>query len=96
MTANNSIFGANARIIGFAWYELLEKFYSNPENEAKFQKWLKEKENKQNEKNIKFEQQTTKKKRAFSIVDLASLQLKFLFVAGGKPKLKKKQFSKAI
>ena len=55
MTANNSIFGANARIIGFAWYELLEKFYSNPENEAKFQKWLKEKENKQNEKNIKFE-----------------------------------------
>ncbi len=29
------------RLIGYHWYEMLEKFYSNPENERKFQKWLK-------------------------------------------------------
>ena len=69
MTTNDSIFGANARIIGFAWYELLEKFYSNHENEAKFQKWLKDKEKRKNEED-KFVAKTKQKKRSFSIVDL--------------------------
>jgi len=31
----------DAREIGFGWHELLEDFYSNPENERKFQEWLK-------------------------------------------------------
>ena len=42
---------ADARVIGHDWYELLEEFYSNPENEKKFQKWLKSKEKKEDEKN---------------------------------------------
>ena len=29
------------RQIGYNWHEMLEKFYSNPENERKFQEWLK-------------------------------------------------------
>lgn len=40
---------AEGRIIGFHWYEMLERFYSNPEIEAKFQEWVKEK----NEKELK-------------------------------------------
>lgn len=31
------------RQIGYNWNEMLEKFYSNPKNERKFQEWLKEK-----------------------------------------------------
>ena len=31
------------RQIGYNWHEMLEKFYLNPENEKKFQEWLKEK-----------------------------------------------------
>lgn len=31
------------RQIGYNWHEMLKKFYSNPENEIKFQEWLKEK-----------------------------------------------------
>lgn len=33
---------AEARIIGWHWYEMLERFYSDPEIEAKFQEWSKE------------------------------------------------------
>lgn len=41
---------ADAKIIGYGWYELLERFYSKPENEKKFQEWLKEmKKEKKNE-----------------------------------------------
>ncbi len=31
------------RIIGLHWYEMLERFYSNPEIEAKFQEWVRNK-----------------------------------------------------
>ena len=31
------------RQIGYNWHELMKKFYSNPENERKFQEWLKNK-----------------------------------------------------
>lgn len=33
---------ADARIIGFSWYEMIERFYAKPENEKKFQEWLQE------------------------------------------------------
>lgn len=31
------------RQIGYNWHEMLKNFYSNPENERKFQEWLKNK-----------------------------------------------------
>ena len=37
---------ADARIIGYEWYQMLSRFYANPENERKFQAWLKEKKEK--------------------------------------------------
>ena len=41
---------ADARIIGYSWYEMIERFYAKPENEKKFQTWLKEmKKEKKNE-----------------------------------------------
>lgn len=33
---------ADARIIGYGWHDMLDKFYSNPDNERKFCEWLKE------------------------------------------------------
>lgn len=51
---------AEGRIIGFHWYEMLERFYSNPEIEAKFQEYVKAKnENESNKNNL--EQSKTKK-----------------------------------
>ena len=32
------------RIIGLHWYEMLERFYSNPEIEEKFQAWVRNKQ----------------------------------------------------
>lgn len=52
---------AEGRIIGFHWYEMLERFYSNPEIEAKFQEYVKaknENELKSNKSNL--EQSKTK------------------------------------
>lgn len=66
---------ADARIIGFGWYELLEEFYSDPKNEEKFQKWLKEREHRKNEE--KNYTSNKKKERAFSIIDLVNAKAKY-------------------
>lgn len=67
---------AEGRIIGFHWYEMLERFYSNPEIEAKFQEWVKEKNEKElksgKKSQINLEQSKTKKaKRTKKSVEVA-------------------------
>ena len=40
---------AEGRLIGLRFKGLLEKFYSNPENERKFQEWYAKRQQKENE-----------------------------------------------
>lgn len=44
---------AEGRLIGLRFKDLLEKFYSNPENERKFQEWLAKRQKAENEQQNK-------------------------------------------